>query len=247
MYSKRLACLFVMLAYSLSYLTCSASRMQGFIENQSPSISYLNQEKYHIRVEDTITFIYTYTNGSKETFTKINILPNGMLIIPGLGESRVVGKTSGEVRACAQDALKATVSQIVVLVNVTPKNISVLGAVKNPGSYGHADIETVYDAIAKAGGFSDTALRTEVGLIRQKLDGTRISYTINFPREVFEAYNPGSGIGEELYILQEGDLIFVPTSKLKQFGKFMLQALNIASLGAVTGLFSGIIANAIND
>ncbi len=224
-----------------------AAKVKGSTSNID--ITYFSSNKldsYRIQKEDEITFIYTYPDGKQNTYTRLQIFPNGKMIIPGVGEVEVFNKTSLDLKKLIEEvtgeAFKAE-----VLIFRLPDNISVLGEVRNPGSYTHNNIKTVYDAIAKAGGFTNDAKKSEVTLVRQRVDGTRVSYFINFPKEVFQAYEPGTGVGEDVYVLQEGDLIFVPTNRWFQVGHFALKAFNLATLGVMTGIFTAIISNTLNN
>jgi protein involved in polysaccharide export with SLBB domain len=113
--------------------------------------------------------------------------------------------------------------------------------VKNPGSFSATDIKTIYDAIGKAGGFTLDADKRHVKLIRQHTDGSRDEKLINFPKQVYKAYDADSGIGQETYLLKEGDLICVPASRLKQIGLFTLRLSQIATIGIISGVVSVII------
>jgi protein involved in polysaccharide export with SLBB domain len=199
--------------------------------------SQITNEKYKIQLDNEITFIYRFSDGTKAEYLKIPMFPNGMIVVPRVGEFNVVDKTIVELI----DAIKPKLpegSEVEIFVYRVPNNVSVLGEVKNPGSYGVRDIKTIYDAIAKAGGFNKIAKRTHVKLIRQRRDGSRSSYIINFPKEVFKAEKPGTGVGEDKYLIREGDMVFVPPSPLKKSYEFLKDATRFALFGVVTGLIS---------
>lgn len=241
---KTFICIFVLF---LSFINpVNAAKVLGSNDNHVPYFSYQSSDNYRIQKENELTFIYTYPDGKKDTYTRLQIFPNGKAIIPELGEVEVVNKTAADIQKSIQEKLGEN-AKAEVFIFREADNISVLGEVKNSGSYTHSNIKTVYDAIAKAGGFTNVAKKTEVTLIRQKVDGTRVSYLINFPKEVFQAYEPGTGVGEDVYVLREGDLIFVPTSRWKQLGIFALKTLNVATLGVMTGVFTAVISNTLNN
>jgi protein involved in polysaccharide export with SLBB domain len=199
--------------------------------------SQITNEKYKIQLDNEISFIYRFTDGTKAEYLKIPMFPNGMIIVPRVGELNVVDKTVTELISIIKLNLPAG-CEVEVFVYRVPNNVSVLGEVKNPGSYGVRDIKTVYDAIAKAGGFNKVAKRTHVTLIRQRRDGSRSSYEINFPKHVFKAYQPGTGVGEDKYLIREGDMVFVPPSPMKKSIEFLKDATRFALFGVVTGLIS---------
>ena len=199
--------------------------------------SQITNEKYKIQLDNEITFIYRFSDGTKAEYLKIPMFPNGMIIVPRVGEFNVVDKTVTELISIIKPNLPAG-CEVEIFVYRVPNNVSVLGEVKNPGSYGVRDIKTIYDAIAKAGGFNKVAKRTHVKLIRQRRDGSRSSYEINFPKHVFKAYQPGTGVGEDKYLIREGDMVFVPPSYLKRSFEFLKDATRFAVFGVVTGLIS---------
>ncbi len=211
----------------------------------TPFSSSSDQVHYTIQQDNELSFFYEYEDGSKESFLRLPLLPNGNIIAPKLGELHIKGLTHTELIALLSQKFQSTELAkpkfIDVLIYRVTNNVAVIGAVVRPGSYSIGDIKTVYDAIAKAGGFGDTALRTKVKVIRQRVDGTRSEYYINFPKEVFRAYKSGSGVGEEAYLVKEGDLIWVPKSKLKQSLKFTLGLLQVATIGVISGVVSVII------
>lgn len=204
---------------------------------QAPLVSHSNQEHYTIQLDNELTIIYK-DDSVKEVYEKIPVLPNGKATIPRMGEIQVKGLTQKEL----VDNIKKQLGQktdVDIIIYRVSNNVTVVGAVNNPGSYPIRDIKTIYDAIGKAGGFSITSNKNKVKLIRQRTDGSRAEQIINFPKEVFNAYD--KGIGEERYILNEGDMIWVPHSKLKQSGIFMIKLMQVATIGVISGVVSIII------
>lgn len=201
---------------------------------------------YTIQQDNELSFFYEYADGSKDSFLRLPLLPNGHIIAPKLGEIPIKGLTHKELIDFlyksfeAKTELKKPVA-IDVLVFRVSNNIAVIGAVQRPGSYSIGDIKTVYDAIAKAGGFADVAAKSRVKVVRQRIDGTRSEHHINFPKEVFKAYEEGSGIGSEYYLVKEGDIVCIPKNRWKQALKFTLGLAQVATIGVVSGVVSTII------
>lgn len=220
----------------INCLPVKAAVQHGLLNEGSRFIGYLNHQEYEIQTDNEITFVYHYKDGSEKTFDKIPVFPSGTILIPEYKETEVLGMISSELKDLVKE--KLSLEAIDIFIYRVPNNISVLGEIRNPGSYPMKNIKTVYDGIAKAGGFTNISKKSKVTLIRQKIDGTRVSYTINFPKEVFKAYEPGTGIGEEIYILQEGDLIYVPGSISKKTWEIFKKALAAATFGVFTGLAS---------
>ncbi|MDA0771824.1 MAG: SLBB domain-containing protein [Cyanobacteria bacterium] len=204
---------------------------------EAPLVSHTNQEHYTIQLDNELTVIYKNESG-REIYNKIPVLPNGKATIPGVGEIQVEGLTQEQLISTMESKLESETKVDIIIYRIS-NNVTVVGAVNNPGSYPIRDIKTIYDAIGKAGGFSITSNKTKVKLIRQRIDGSRDEQNINFPKQVFNAYD--KGIGEEKYILKEGDMIWVPHSKLKQSGIFMFKLMQVATIGVISGVVSIII------
>ncbi|MEI8349352.1 MAG: SLBB domain-containing protein [Candidatus Omnitrophota bacterium] len=83
------------------------------------------------------------------------------------------------------------------------KQFSVLGQVKKPGSYDFKRGITVTDAIARAGGFTETANQNAVRVIREEIKGKR--QTFNVP----VGYLLKSGDKSKDILLGEGDVVMV--------------------------------------
>ena len=204
-------------------------------------ISQSNSSNYRIQKYDKLSFIYNFADTSKN-YENIPVFPNGKLKMPQLGETPVEGSSIEELENYIKQVMP-NLLDVEVFVFRTPLEITVLGAVNQPGSFSIEGIKTIYGAIGKAGGFSKVANKKKVKLIRQKKDGTRVTHFINFPKKVFQAYEEGTGLDEDLNTLQENDLIFVEKSKIKSSFHFMLHLVNIATVGAITGAITALIVD----
>ena len=95
------------------------------------------------------------------------------------------------------------------VVEYSPRTVNVLGAVNNPGSV-LIPLEknfTLLDAIARSGGFSRLANQNKVSLTRTTPDGKTENYIIN-------ANQLMAGASANRWVVQDGDVIAVPESKL---------------------------------
>jgi protein involved in polysaccharide export with SLBB domain len=237
----------IIIILSIHFLLIQAAQAtvkHGVVCEEGKFVGYINRKNYSVQKDNEITFIYRYKDGTEKRYEKIPVYPSGTMMVPEYKELQVVDITGDELKDIIQ--AKLDLESVDIFMYRTANNVAILGEVRNPGSYAMKDIKTVYDAIAKAGGFSSVAKRTKVTLIRQRIDGTRVSYDINFPKEVFKAYEPGTGVGEDIYIIQEGDLIFVPGSFPKKSWDLIKRAFSAATLGGFIGLFSGLANNMMN-
>ncbi|EGD03968.1 polysaccharide biosynthesis/export family protein [Burkholderia pseudomultivorans] len=125
---------------------------------------------------------------------------DGNLSYPYAGTLHVAGLRVDEVRAKLYERLATVFNRPQLTVRIASfrsQQIYVDGEVHTPGPQAISDIPmTLYDAVSRAGGFSQTADQSRMVLVR---NGT--SYPINFPQLLARGENP-AGI-----VLQNGDLL----------------------------------------
>lgn len=199
-------------------------------------------EVYKIHSYDELTVLITDKEGKQTKYDKLPVLPNGRIVLPELGE--VIAENISAVDLESQLNRRSLDGKRYNILVYHPKGkVSVIGQVKKPGAYPLSSGMTVYDAIGAAGGFSFTANKHKVKVIRQHRDGTRDSYFIDFPREIYNAETEGSGIGVEKYQIREKDIVSVRASKLR----YSLKVLMFITQVATIGLVSGFVANSFDD
>jgi polysaccharide export outer membrane protein len=131
------------------------------------------------------------------------------IVIPLVGSVDVKNRTVRDVelyiaKLYAQGYLVNPQINLTV-VEYAQRTVNVFGAVNAPGSITippEKDINLL-DAIARAGGFSRLANRTNVSLTRTLPDGQQANYTVNADQLV-------TGDARNRYQIQDGDVIFVP-------------------------------------
>ena len=197
----------------------------------------LETSAYRIKPYDQITMLLKNSSGNYETVSaRVPVLANGRIILVKYGDIKIEGMTIAELRSKYPDAE--------FIVHHQNKAIAVIGEVMKPGVYPPENINTIYDAIASAGGFTRLSNKRRVKVVHQYSDGRREAYIINFPKEVFKAYD--KGIGEDKYLAHEGDLISVPKSRSKQFHSFVTNVFNTIVQVSTVGVISGAVSAAIN-
>lgn len=111
----------------------------------------------------------TYRAGTNQGVSVYTVSPEGNIDFPLLGTVNVEGKTRLEVAKTIKDLLIANdfVRDPIVTVELTNGIVSVLGEVKNPGSYSiDRDDMTILDALGLAGDLTIYGKRADVKLIR---------------------------------------------------------------------------------
>jgi len=163
---------------------------------------------YRVQPEDVLQ-ITVYEHDDLKTMARVS--SNGEISFPLLEKVQVLGLTVQEIednitKALEKDYLVNAHVQVFI-ENYHVKQITVLGAVTNPGKYDmNTEKETtVLEAIAMAGGFTKVA----------SLNGTRIIRTKSgeekkLPIRVTDITK--KGMKEKDVPIEPGDIIFVPES-----------------------------------
>lgn len=115
---------------------------------------------------------------------------------------------------------------IVFIPDSSDTSVYVLGAVTKPGSYRMTPRMTVLDALAQAGGANENAAPSKIGVYRA---GAKQVEIIDFQKLI----DPARAVN---FALEDGDVIFVPTSGLADFGYVMRQispAISVLTFGGV--------------
>lgn len=127
--------------------------------------------------------------------------------------------------------LRMKPGDIVFIPDSSDTSVYVLGAVGKPGSYRLTPRMTVLDALAQAGGATENAAPRNIGIYRA---GANRVETIDFAALV----DPARSVN---YALEDGDVLYVPTSAMANFGYILRQ------LSPLIGFLSfGMTLNAVN-
>lgn len=149
---------------------------------------------------------------------------NGEIKLPVLGKMKVAGMTRWEVQEKIKSELKSRelLKDMVVTVEFRNFKISILGEVKNPGSYSiEGDKVNVLEAISMAGDLTIYGLRDQVYVIREE-GGERTVYRLNLKSaEVFQS---------PAYYLKQNDVVYVQPNKVRA-GESNLNENSMKSIG----------------
>lgn len=113
---------------------------------------------------------------------------------------------------------------IVFVPDSSDTSVYVLGAVTKPGSYRLTPRMTVLDALAQAGGPTENAEATRIGIYRADAKTVEII-------DLTALVDPARRVN---FALEDGDVIFVPNSGLADFGYVMRQiapAMSVLTFG----------------
>jgi polysaccharide export outer membrane protein len=192
---------------------------------EPPSRPSQDNQPYRVAAGDVIRVDVAGRADASGSFT---VADDGTVTIPVVGTVRVQGRTANEIRSDLSRRVSLfDRSSPVVTVTVAEyksRKIFVLGAVLLPGIYAFAEMPTIWDAIAEAGGPLDDANLGAVELIPgEGTDGRRT-----------QVIDVGSAIRETrtdaLPLLRPGDTVRVPRGSIARTIQLMGAVVHPGSL-----------------
>lgn len=136
---------------------------------------------------------------------QMQVTPDGHISVPYLGDMKVVDLTQTQVaemiskRLAEQDIVYDAKVQI-SLISMHKLLVQVLGAVMRPGSFEFKDGDTIMDAVAQGGSYSDDAMLESASLTHK---GSDTAIPINM-KKLF------NGDLTQNYVLKNGDAVYIP-------------------------------------
>jgi len=122
--------------------------------------------EYKISLNDQFTIILS---GSKEAIFDLNVNLDGSILLPELGSISVVGETFQEVKTKLKNLIEQSYIGVQIdlsLKNLSAKKITIVGAVKTPGTYLVNPFSTISSALGYSGGISEIGTLRNIRLIR---------------------------------------------------------------------------------
>ncbi len=219
--------LFISLLLSSCVTTKKTTYLQG-VPADDP-IKTIQPEAYKVQVSDNL-FVKVSTpdpkwaamfnslpaNNNSITITEqaadlisYNVLPNGTINMPYVGEIEVAGKTLQEINAILKDALQDYITDFDITVKLVNNYVSLIGEVTVPGRYPiYKDQLTIFQAIAMANDMDVYSNRFKVQIIRETPEGTTIKHFDLTKQDI---------LSSEYYYVQPNDVIYAQPMKGKFF------------------------------
>ena len=122
--------------------------------------------EYKISLNDQFTIILS---GSKEAIFDLNVNLDGTILFPELGSISVVGETFQEIKTKLRNLIEQSYIGVQIdlsLKNLSAKKITIVGAVKTPGTYLVNPFSTISSALGYSGGISEIGTLRNIRLIR---------------------------------------------------------------------------------
>ncbi len=131
----------------------------------------------------------------------------GMIDFPLCGRVSMGGKTSSQaadaLTACLKNGYLKNPSVSVLIREYNSKKVFIFGEVSKPGTFPYEDNMTIIQAVLLAGGFTKSASKNSTNITRL-LDGQEKKIKVAV-QEIAEGR-------EKNFVLQPGDIVYVPES-----------------------------------
>src|SRR3954470_11154185 len=184
------------------------------------------EPRYLLRPGDVFDLQFEF---SPEYNQSVTVQPDGFVMLRGVGDMHVAGKTVPELTESLQGLYGKFLAQpvvSVVLKDFEKPYFIANGQVEKPGKYELRGDTTVVEALAIAGGLNGKAKHSQVLLFR------RVSQEWVEAREVdVKKMLNGKNLNEDVH-LKPGDMIYVPKSRwssVKQFIPYTALSMNPAA------------------
>lgn len=172
------------------------------------------QPEYRLNPGDIIDVKFFYNPELNET---IMVRPDGRISLQLANEVMAAGLTPEELRKAlgtryAKEINRPEIS--VIVRSFSMQRVYVDGEVFRPGMLPLAGPVTIHQAITAAGGFRETARRTDVIVIRQ-VQGKPVPLKVNM-EDVLKNEDPSQDV-----LLAPFDIVYVPRSNIAEVNKFV--------------------------
>ena len=182
--------------------------------------------KYDVLSVQVVGFNSALGNGAA-ALDSVMIGPDGYAQLPYAGSLRLAGLTLDEARDLISERMHRYLRFPELSVGVKTygkRNIYVMGEVREPGiKEMSADTLNAYAAITSAGGFTNRGRSTQVQVIRFVGD------TMYYKQVNLKNYIKKHDLTQNL-ALQDGDIVYVPTSNGIKFQEDVLPYLNVFTM-----------------
>lgn len=153
------------------------------------------------------------------------VQPDGRVAMPLVGSIMVADRSVEEAADVLSGAYSSQLLKPQVEITVTaatPLKVFVGGEVDKPGVYDMPGAIDALQAIITAGGFKNTARRSQVVVIRRMADGRAMMRTANLVKGI---YDPARA---DTVPLRRFDIVYVPRTGVAELGLFTQQYLRDA-------------------
>jgi protein involved in polysaccharide export with SLBB domain len=189
----------------IGYFFWSLTAFSFGAESTTPDVT-----RYRLFVRDLVRMA---VQGESDMTVDRRIDGLGEIYVPLLGHVKISGMTPAEAQsAIAKRYMEEDIfikpEVVITVVEYSPKEIMVLGQVGRQGKQSlpaEASSISIVEAITSAGGFTRIGKGDAVRVTRRDEKGVEQSVTLNVEKMI-----EGRGNSGEAFLLQPGDVVFVP-------------------------------------
>lgn len=157
----------------------------------------------------------------------VTIDSSGKIRLPLVGEIKASGLTAAQLNEQITSRLSTYITNPFVDVNIVSINsrkVHVMGEVRSPGSFTYERRIPVWEAVAKAGGFTDDANKKKLLLVEVENGEAQLTIlTLDFEEMVEK------GAIKKAYYLKNGAILYIPETRIASIEEFMVRLNNIVS------------------
>ena len=194
-------CLFAALSVPLVAQSTNQPQSANTAPNKSVASPTLPKD-YVIGVEDVLNVVFWK---DKELSAEVRVRPDGKISLPMLNDVPAAGMTPEQLAAAVQQAAAKFVRDpgaTVIVKEIRSRKVYVIGEVTKPGTFPLASEMNVIQIIAEAGGFLESANKSNVVVVRNE-NGQERRYKVNYNDVV-----RGKNVGQNIRLLP-GDTILI--------------------------------------
>ncbi len=199
----------------LCFASCVAAPQGRPVTTLDPGLTVRPvQSEYRITPGDVLDIKFFYNPELNET---IMVRPDGRISLQLAGEVMAAGLTPEELKKALSDRYSKDINRPDIAVIVRSFNMQrayIDGEVVRPGMLPLAGPVTVHQAVAAAGGFKESARRTDVIIIRRPPGSPPVPLKVNM-EQVLEGDNAQD------VLLAPFDIVYVPRSAIAEVNKFV--------------------------
>lgn len=239
--------LVMMLALSSCISMKNVRLLQETTKGAPESYSHTKKTVYHLKTGDHLYikvfsvdpktsryFQADFPNLMNPSYIYLNSYPvdeEGYLHFSFIDKLMVKGLTVEEVKKKLQETLNEYFTEASIIVKLVNFRVSVLGEVKNPGTFTiDKDQVDLFQALGEAGGITNFGNLRKVTLIRQTGDGSEVHYLDLSRKDI---------LASEYFYLMPDDVVYVEPRNSKPF---VLETLPYGTLVSTFALVLSVLA-----
>jgi polysaccharide biosynthesis/export protein len=196
--------------------TSRATAANDEVQQASASSGFQERNpRYSLRKGDSFDVDFAFSPEFNQT---VVVQPDGYVTLRGAGSVRVEGQALPQLTETIKKAYANILHDPVVTValkDFEKPYFVAAGQVGKPGKYELRSDLTLVEAVAIAGGFTDSSKHSQVLLFRRVSDQLVEARLFNV-KQMLQSHN----LGEDPH-LQPGDMLFVPQNVISKIRKFL--------------------------